>query len=186
MLIFLTNIDDNAFYGCKGFTSLELSYDIKHIGKNAFSCRTGLKGNLTIHVSADMEYGAFSFCTEFNGSLRIPNNITTEFCGIILIYPTKTYNPSSSQKLSFSQSFTEPITNIPTPEPTISPSDDDSKSKKLSKIQLILIIVGCCAFIILTTIIVFIIIKKKSWKDYNYSESLVSGSSDLYTMNSTK
>ena len=69
-------IDDHAFEGCTGLTSITISNSVTSIGINAFSGCTSLTNIIIPDGVATIGYGAFSGCTSLT-SIAIPNSVTS-------------------------------------------------------------------------------------------------------------
>lgn len=73
----VTEIGDEAFKNCSGFTGLDMGSNITSIGKEAFSGCTGLTGSLMIGENVTViGDSAFFGCTGLTGSLIIPDKVT--------------------------------------------------------------------------------------------------------------
>ena len=72
----MTNIGENAFYGCSSLTSIEIPNNVKSIGENAFSGCYGLT-SVSIGNSVKSIGGyAFEGCSKLT-SIEIPNSVTS-------------------------------------------------------------------------------------------------------------
>ena len=187
----IESINNYAFYNCSGFSGdLIIPYSAILIGNSAFEKCSGFNGNLVIQSNETIQILEHSFYnTNFqlviykkttepncssdsfppNQKLSLSSDYKDpEFCGVILIYPTETLNPSQTE--------IKTQTIYTTFDPTNSPKIEGNSSKKLSKILLIGIICGCCAFIIIAIVIIIVVIKKKRKRNPNlqYSDNLIS------------
>ncbi len=76
-IVFLvTNIGDEAFYGCVGLTSIEIPTSVTNIGRNAFSDCTRLTYIEIPNSVTNIAPLAFRNCTDLK-SIYIPNSVTT-------------------------------------------------------------------------------------------------------------
>ena len=75
----VTEIGDDAFYYCTGFTGdLIIPNSVTTIGNSAFYKCTGFTGDLTIPNSVTtIEKKAFYSCSGFKGNLKMPNSVKT-------------------------------------------------------------------------------------------------------------
>ena len=72
----VVGINDGAFNGKKGLTSVEFPEGIRIIKSGAFQDCTGLEGDLSLPDSVTkIENDAFARCTGLNGKLKLPSNL---------------------------------------------------------------------------------------------------------------
>ena len=72
----VAEIDENAFNGCTGLTSISLPYTIKTIGKNAFHGCTGLTSVTLPNGVTTIGASAFAECTNLR-SVIMPNSVNS-------------------------------------------------------------------------------------------------------------
>lgn len=72
----VTSIDQLAFYGSSGLTSVIIGNSVTTIGVNAFQQCTGLTSITIGNSVTSIERGAFFYCTSLT-SITIPNSVTS-------------------------------------------------------------------------------------------------------------
>ena len=70
----VTSIGDNAFWGCKGLTSVDIPSSVTSIGNSAFSGCSGLTSVNIPNSVTNIGYGAFSGCSGLT-SVNIPDSV---------------------------------------------------------------------------------------------------------------